>query len=84
MSKSSELKYKYNLPREVFDYLEKLENVEQQIRDSAEALTLCWSEKRELEQQNKELRELLEYLDFCGGLGLDKHRMIKEKLDKYK
>lgn len=30
MSKSAELKYKYNLPREVFDYLEKLENVEQQ------------------------------------------------------
>ena len=30
MSKSAELKYRYNLPREVFDYLEKLENVEQQ------------------------------------------------------
>ena len=38
MSKSAELKYRYNLPREVFDYLEKLENVEQQKAELIQAI----------------------------------------------
>ena len=33
MSKSAELKYRYNLPREIFDYLEELELVEQQNKE---------------------------------------------------
>ena len=43
MSKSAELKYKYNLPREVFDYLEELENVEQQKAELLEYLKYLYT-----------------------------------------
>ena len=57
MSKSAELKYRYNLPREVFDYLEKLENVEQQNKELLEFA----KEMREIGKLNPD--RLPEYTD---------------------
>lgn len=62
----------------------KYQNGYAEMESSVDGEWVDYTDYVKLEQQNRELRELLEHLDFCGGLGLDKHRMIKEKLNKYK
>lgn len=71
MSKSAELKYKYNLPREVFDYLEELENLEQQ--------------KAELISVVKATAELIEKFELWNELSFEiLFSHIENVLKKYK
>ena len=74
------------------EYLDSLKNkiieLEHQVRDSAEALTLCWSEKRELEQQKAELMKIIEddyqYFALKNNPETGRAKFLKTVINKYK